>query len=111
MKTDAMTPSYYKDDEGHILLDPETGEKLREEKGGYWDNEKEEWVPIYSYSKEEIAKLEEVIYNTDRLYVADEAINEIVKEQVEAFFAGQRSAEDVAKLIQSKAMIYVNEQR
>lgn len=110
-KTNAMTPTYMKDAEGRIMVDPETGEKMMEEKGGYWDNELDEWVPVYSYSKEEIEKIESVINNTDRIYDMDQAINDIVTEQIEAFFAGQRSAEDVAKLIQSKAMIYVNEQR
>ena len=110
-KSNAMTPTYMKDDNGKIMVDPETGEKMMEEKGGYWDNEKDEWVSIYSYSEEEIGKIESVINSTTRIYAQDEAINDIVKEQVEAFFAGQRSAEDVAKLIQSKAMIYVNEQK
>ena len=110
-KADAMTPTYVKDAEGHVMLDPETGEKMMEQKGGYWDRSAEEWVPTYYYTQEEIDKVESVINNTDRVYAVDESINSIVREQVEAFFAGQRSAEDVAKLIQSKAMIYVNEQR
>ena len=110
-KADAMKPTYVKDANGNIMLDPETGEKMMEQKGGYWDNTTQEYIPTYFYTEEEIAKIESVINDTDRVYAVDEAINEIVREQVEAFFAGQRSAEDVAKLIQSKAMIYVNEQR
>ena len=110
-KADAMKPTYVKDANGNIQLDPETGEKMMEQKGGYWDNTTQEYIPTYFYTEEEIAKIESVINDTDRVYAVDEAINEIVREQVEAFFAGQRSAEDVAKLIQSKAMIYVNEQR
>ncbi len=110
-KLEAMTPSYLKDENGNIRLDPETGEKLMESKGGYWDSVRQEWVDSYYYTQEEIDKIEEIINSTDRIYVVDQAINDIVNEQVEAFFAGQRSAEDVAKLIQSKAMIYVNEQR
>ena len=110
-KADAMTPTYVKDPDGHIMVDPETGEKMMEQKGGYWDNVSQEYVPTYFYTQEEIDKIESVINATDRVYAVDESINEIVREQVEAFFAGQRSAEDVAKLIQSKAMIYVNEQR
>ncbi len=110
-KLDAMTPTYVKDENGRIMLDPQTGEKMMQSKGGYWDSVKEEWVDVYCFTQEEIDKIEDVINSTERVYVLDESINEIVREQVEAFFAGQRSAEDVAKLIQSKAMIYVNEQR
>ena len=110
-KADAMTPTYVKDADGHIMVDPETGEKMMEQKGGYWDSVNQEYVPTYYYSQEEIDKIESVINATDRVYAVDESINDIVHEQVEAFFAGQRSAEDVAKLIQSKVMLYVNEQR
>ena len=44
-------------------------------------------------------------------YGAEDSILEIVREQSEAFFAGQKSAAEVARLVQSKATIYVNEQR
>ena len=43
--------------------------------------------------------------------VDDETIMGIVSEQAQAFFNGQKSAEEVARLIQSKVNIYVNEQR
>ena len=43
--------------------------------------------------------------------VFDGRILNIVKEQAQAYFAGQKSAEEVARLVQSKANIYVNEQR
>lgn len=110
-KADAMTETYYKDENGKIMIDPMTGEKMKEEKGGYWDDVKNEWVPIYSYSEAEIGKVESAIMSAERVYVRDEAIYNIVMELVEGFFSGQRSAEDVAKLIQSKVRIYVNEQR
>ena len=42
---------------------------------------------------------------------SNDSIYNIVSEQAQAFFAGQKSAEEVARLIQSKANIYVNEQR
>ena len=35
----------------------------------------------------------------------------LITEGAAPFFAGQRSAEEAAKLIQSKAVLYVNEQR
>ena len=41
----------------------------------------------------------------------DQSIIDIVLEEAAAYFAGQKSAQDVAKLIQSKANIYINEQR
>ena len=41
----------------------------------------------------------------------DDSIYNIVSEQAQAYFSGQKSARDVANLIQSKVTIYVNEQR
>ena len=35
----------------------------------------------------------------------------IIQSECEAFFAGQKTAEDVGKLLQSKLTIYINEQR
>ena len=36
---------------------------------------------------------------------------DIISEQADAFLSGQKTAEEVAKLVQGKMMIYVNEQR
>lgn len=38
-------------------------------------------------------------------------IEEILSEELESFFAGQKSAEDVAKIIQSRVSIYLNEKQ
>ena len=56
-------------------------------------------------------KLLEAIDRTTRTTSTNDEILKIVTEQAEAFFAGDKTAEEVAKLIQSKANIYVNEQR
>ncbi len=108
---EAMTVTYYEDENGNVMINPETGKAWEQSKGGYYDPATEEYVEIYSFSAEEIAKIEEAITSATRVYNYDTTIGDIVSEQVEAFFAGQRSAEDVAKLIQSKVMLYVNEQR
>ena len=41
----------------------------------------------------------------------NDAIFSIVQEQAAAYFAGQKDPEEVARLVQSKAKLYVNEQR
>ena len=110
-KQDALTPTYQKDEEGHILIDPETGEKMMEAKGWTVDFETMEEIPVYVYTQEQVDRVEEVIRATDRVPDSNRPIFDIVREQAQAFFAGQRSAEEVAKLVQSKVNIYVNEQR
>ena len=110
-KQEAMTPIYQKDADGHILIDPETGEKMMEAKGWTIDFETMEETPIYVYTQEQVDKVEAVILATDRVPDNNKPILDIVREQAQAFFAGQRTAEEVAKLVQSKVNIYVNEQR
>ena len=61
--------------------------------------------------EETAQQLRELVSTTTKVANYDSSIFEIVREQVQAYFEGQRSAEDVAKLIQSKANIFVNEQR
>ena len=44
------------------------------------------------------------------LYEYDQALLDIILDAAGAYYAGDRSAEDVAKLIQSKANLYLAEQ-
>ena len=69
---------------------------------------------IYSYyalSEEIAAQFKELVDTTTKAVTRDDSINAIVLEQSAAYFAGQKTAEEAAKLVQSKASIYVNEQR
>lgn len=50
------------------------------------------------------ASLRDVGYNN-----SNNKIQTIISEEVNAFFSGQKSAEDVAKLIQNRVMTYLNE--
>ena len=61
--------------------------------------------------REDAAKVREAIVAADRLYTQDTGLVEIVQEMTKAYFAGQKSAEEVARLVQSKVGIYVNEHR
>ncbi len=106
----AMTPEYRRDAEGNIMLD-ENGEKIQISRGSYGmaDGSVKN---IYAMTQEQADKLMEVINSTTKVFNdGDDSIFSIVNEQAQAFFAGQKSAEEVARLIQSKANIYVNEQR
>ena len=61
--------------------------------------------------QETLTELVELVSTTTKVADYNDSIIEIVAEQAAAYFEGQKSAEDVAKLIQSKVNIYVNEQR
>ena len=105
---EAMTPEYEKDAEGNYVLD-ENGNKIEMSRGGVgWGDT---MVELYATTQEQADKLWELITTTTKVADYSSSIFEIVNEQTPAFFSGQKSAEEVARLIQNKANIYVNEQR
>ena len=106
---EAMTPQYEKDADGNYKLD-ENGERIERSLGGFSFGDGTMYQ-YYALTQPMADKLLEAIDRTTRTRSANEEILKIVTEQAEAFFAGDKSAEEVAKLIQSKANIYVNEQR
>ena len=62
-------------------------------------------------TQEQADELVALIESTTKLADYSDSVIEIVIEQAAAYFDGQKSAQDVAKLVQSKVNIYVNEQR
>ena len=106
---EAMTVEYQKDADGNYVLD-ENGEKIQVSRGGVGFGDGSTYE-IYALTQEQADKLLEVINTTDKVMDQNDAIFSIVQEEAAAFFAGQKSAEDVARLVQSKANLYVNEQR
>ena len=104
-----MTPTYRKDAEGNYILD-ENGERVQESRGG-WIDENGTEHSIYAMTQEQADEVMNVITTCTRVADYSSSIYSIVAEQAEAFFSGQKSVDDVARLIQSKANIYVNEQR
>ena len=106
---DFMTPRYRKDADGNILLD-ENGEKIEESRGGWIDDNGVEHN-IYAMTQEQADEVLTIIETCTKVASYDTSIYDIVNEQAQAFFADQKSVDEVARLIQSKANIYVNEQR
>ncbi len=104
-----MTPNYRKDADGNYILD-ENGERVQEARGGWVDENGTEHY-IYAMTQEQADEVMNVINTCTRVADYNSSIYDIVAEQAEAYFSGQKSVDDVARLIQSKANIYVNEQR
>jgi len=105
-----MTPEYQKDGDGNYVLD-ENGNKIEVSRGGMSWGSGDNYIEIYATTQEQADKLWELITTTTKVADYSSSIYEIVNEQTPAFFSGQKSAEEVARLIQNKANIYVNEQR
>lgn len=97
---EAMEPEYYED---------ENGEQVRTMKTswGYDDAN----FDIYEATQEQVDAVKNLIENADSVYEYNEEMYSIISEEAAAFFAGQKTAQDVANVIQSRVQIYVNENR
>ena len=67
--------------------------------------------PIYAMSEYEYNVFMDLINSTTRISRYDESVMNIINEEIEYFFNGDRTAEQTAEYIQSRVNLYVNEQR
>ena len=107
---EASTVQYQQNSEGQFLLD-DNGEKIPVVRTTVWNKETQQTEEVYALTEDQIQQIRELILTTTKVADYNQEILDIVKEQAAPFFAGQKTAEEVAKLVQSKANIYVNEQR
>lgn len=66
-------------------------------------------VIIKPSTDKDIEEVMTFIKSVDSIYRVDEDLMNIIREEAEAFYAGKKSAEEVSKIIQSRASIYVSE--
>lgn len=94
-----MTPTY--------MEDPETGEQAEKPKGQsrYGDH-----AAIYAMTQEEYALFLEVYESCQTLNTYHTDISELVMEEAAACFAGQKTAEETARLVQNRVSLYLQEQ-
>ena len=107
---EASTVQYQKNEEGQYILDDD-GEKIPVVRTTIWNKDTQKTEEIYALTEDQVQQIRELILTTTKVADYNQEILDIVKEQAAPFFAGQKTAEEVAKLVQSKANIYVNEQR
>ena len=109
----AMEIEYEKDAEGHYLLDA-NGERIPTTKGGMsvsTDGEAMMDFELWAMTPAQAEKLRGVVESAAHSVDMNATVAAIVREEAAAFFAGQKSAAEVARLIQSKVGLYVSEQR
>jgi len=63
------------------------------------------------FTQEEVDEICEYIYTVNRTAYYNEDIRNIITEEAEAFFSGQKSVQEVVDIIQSRAQVFVNENR
>lgn len=96
---EATERSYWTDEDGNKEYYDDT-----------WNINGEE-VILEPFTQEEVDAICEFIYTVDRTAYYNEDIRNIITEEAEAFFAGQKSVQEVVDIIQSRAQVFVNENR
>lgn len=103
---EAMKVEYATDMDGEILTD-EDGNPIVLGMGGFGYDD---WQYTYHpCTEEEMATLRQLIDVAIPLSLGDSKILEIINEEAEPFYQGQKSLEDVVSIIQSKISMYVGE--
>lgn len=94
---EALERPYYLDENGDKVEYDET----------FWINDEE--IILEPMSQAQIDQITDFVLTVDKCYYNNEDIINIVNEEAEAFFTGQKSAQEVVKIIQSRAQLYVDE--
>lgn len=89
----------YEDEDGKVVEDE------------YYTWINDEQVVIDPLSQEQVKEVLDFISGLDRKAYNDNNVTNIVTEEMGAFYKNQKSARDVASVIQSRVQIYVNENR
>ena len=97
MANKAMEPLYYTDENGNRVED-----HIVMNIGG-------ENIELPRISDTEVDQLYGYLKSLKSEAYYDSSIENIIVEEAAAFFAGQKSARDVAGVIQSRVQIYINE--
>ena len=109
----AMEVVYEKDAQGHYILDA-NGERIPTSKGGMGLSVGGGAVmefELWAMTQQQADKLMELIKTSTKAVDMNSTLFGIIKTEAEAYFAGQKTAGEVARLIQSKANLYISEQR
>ena len=95
----AMEKPYYLDENGNKVEYDDT----------YYINGEEIILP--PLTQEQVDQIVSFVESVDKLAYYNEAVINIINEEAGAYFSGQKSAKDVAGIIQSRVQVYVNENR
>ncbi len=94
-----MKRPYYTDMDGNKIEYDET----------YWFGENE--MTLTPITRDRAEYVMQYISSVDSVYYSNEKIMDIVREEAEPYFAGQKTAEQAVEIIQSRVQTYVNEGR
>lgn len=106
---EAVTVSYLLDDDGNPILDAD-GNPIPHFLGAIlWDIGEE--YTFRTPTEEEVQFVRELIESASKVQGTDSKIAEMILEEAQPFFQGQKSAEEVADIIQSRVQLYMDERQ
>ncbi|MCR5136615.1 MAG: hypothetical protein K6C12_05900 [Oscillospiraceae bacterium] len=108
MKQDAMSERFQRNPDGSFALDLD-GKRIPADLESVNINGSR--YSLRPVTEEEIARIEEIIERTEHVLGLDDSLKSIITEGAAGYLAGQRPVEDAVTQIQSRARLYVNEQR
>ncbi len=108
MKREAVSGQYERNPDGSYRLDND-GKRIPADRGSVTSGGVS--LPLQAVTEEEIEAIEEIIARTDHVLTVDNSLRGIIAEGAAGYLADQRSVDDAATQIQSRANLYVNEQR
>lgn len=109
---DAMRISYEMDENGQPRLD-ENGEKIPIARGGMGTASEDGQVfsfEFYGLTQEQADRFRAMLETAQAFPSFNAKVYEMVQNEAKAYFNGERSIEDTAKLIQTKVSLYLSEQ-
>ena len=98
---EAMTPQY--------MTDPVTGEQIEVSSSGIGFGD-DFSVDLYAVTQEEYETLMSLYNSCDKVSTHDSEIFQLIEEEAKAYFEGQKSAEETARLIQDRVGLFIMEQ-
>ena len=114
MVAEAMTEEFEVDENGQQVVD-ENGEPVKIAKDSYWisggNGQEDQWVNVYAATQEDVDQVMDLFNSITSIWNYDENVFNIIQENVGAYFAGDRTVDDTANLIQSAVKLYIGEQR
>lgn len=103
---------YFKENAQKALNKPfyldQDGNKVEYEDTFYLNGEQ---IPLPQLTQTQIDKMVDFIFSVKKCQYNNQEVMNIINEEMAAFYSGQKSAEETAKIIQSRAQIYVDENR
>ena len=108
MKREAQSSSFKRNPDGSYALDAE-GQRIEADRGSTYVAGTE--VKLRAVTPEEVALVEELTAATTHVLSTDNSLKEILVSGAAPYFVDQRSLDETVRQIQSRASIYINEQR